>query len=110
MFVTMRSRLWKRSSEQVRSAASDETTGAELVTQGQFRDLLPYLRGTRGTTAVDVEREGPPPSPESEDQAHPWPSIPEEGSEQSIRTRSEPEPGASTSSVDHRDWDSQEGD
>ena len=66
----MRSRLWKCSSEQVRSATSDEITGAELVTHGQFRDLMLYLRGTRGATAVDVEKEGPPP-PESEEQGSP---------------------------------------
>ena len=62
VFVTMRSRLCKCSVEQVRSATSDEVMGAELVTKGQFHDLLLYLKGTRGVSAIDLEKEGAPPS------------------------------------------------
>ena len=46
VYVSMRARLWRCATEQVRSATSEEILGAELVDKGQFRDLLLYLRGS----------------------------------------------------------------
>eukprot|EP00971_Amphidinium_carterae_P037357 734344-Amphidinium_carterae.5 len=60
----MRSRLWRCNVDQLRNAAAEEMLGAELVQQGQLRDLVLHLHSTRGTSAVDVAADGPPPTEE----------------------------------------------
>eukprot|EP00971_Amphidinium_carterae_P186926 3710393-Amphidinium_carterae.3 len=62
VWVSMRSRLWRCNVDQLRNAASEEMLGAELVQQGQLKDLLLHLHSTRGGSAVDVASEGPPPT------------------------------------------------
>eukprot|EP00971_Amphidinium_carterae_P337510 6474353-Amphidinium_carterae.1 len=65
VWVSMRSRLWRCNVDQVRNAAAEEMLGAELVQQGQLKDLVLHLHSTRGASAVDVASEGPPPPDES---------------------------------------------
>ena len=60
VYVAMRSRLWKCNSDQLRPASSTEELAMEVVTSGQYRDLLQQMQGQR-TGAIDVAREGTPP-------------------------------------------------
>ena len=93
VFVSMRSRLWKCNSDQLRAATHYEALGASLTSVAEIRDLLDQ-GGRARCGAVDVASEGPPPSeaeclpvPSSADRSIPsttvarMPTIPEESSQ-----------------------------
>ena len=65
--VMMGVKLWKASPAQVRHAALDETSGAELLIRSGASDELRRalsMRGPRGFQQVDITGEGAPaPSP-----------------------------------------------
>ena len=61
VWISMRSRIWKCSSDQLRSASSAESIGAELMGSSELEDILTQTRAKRAG-AVDVESEGSPPS------------------------------------------------
>eukprot|EP00435_Cladocopium_sp_Y103_P035246 s245_g9.t1 len=61
VYVAMRSRLWKCSSDQLRPVSSTEELAMQVVTSEQYKDLLQQMRGQR-VGAVDVAREGAPPA------------------------------------------------
>ena len=67
VWVAMRSRIWKCSSDQLRPANEAETLGAELMTEKGLEQSLKDTKGQRAT-AIDVASEGPPP-PEAIDEA-----------------------------------------
>lgn len=90
VYVSMRSRLWKCNSDQLRAATHYEALGASLTEVAELKDLLLQGRQSR-CGAVDVASEGSPPSeaenmpvPSSPDRTVPsvlvprMPSIPEE--------------------------------
>jgi len=60
VWVSMRSRVWKCSSDQLRPANYSESLGAELMDSQELSDVLENIKGKRAT-AVDVASEGPPP-------------------------------------------------
>ena len=60
VYVSMRARLWKCSSEQLRAATHYESLGASLSESSKLRDVLQQGRLVR-CGAVDVAAEGPPP-------------------------------------------------
>ena len=90
VYVSMRSRLWKCNSDQLRAASHYESVGAALADTPEMRDILQQSRQGR-CGAVDVASEGSPPDG-AEDQgvpdfnsrgsvasaATPLPTIPEE--------------------------------
>ena len=59
VWVSLRSRLLKCNSDQLRSATHDESIGAELSRSGDIQELLKQTSGHRAG-AVDVSKEGPP--------------------------------------------------
>ena len=59
VYVAMRSRLWKRNSDQLRPATPTEELGMQVLSSEQYRDLLQQMQSQR-TGAVDVAREGAP--------------------------------------------------
>eukprot|EP00435_Cladocopium_sp_Y103_P074255 s37_g47.t1 len=59
VWVSMRSRIWKCSSDQLRAASHLESLGAELVGSEALRDILTQVK-SKQAGAVDVESEGPP--------------------------------------------------
>ena len=62
VWVAMRSRLWKCSSLQVRSATRAESLGAELLDEVAFKELQQDLKDPgKRVGATDVESEGTPP-------------------------------------------------
>ena len=61
VWVSMRSRIWKCSSDQLRAANHMESLGAELIGNEELSDVLEQVKGKRAG-AVDVESEGTPPS------------------------------------------------
>ena len=67
VWVGMRSRLWKCSSEQIRLATSTEAMGAELVSQGGMGSLIQQVARGGHNSGVDVAREGSPPENAWED-------------------------------------------
>ena len=94
VYVSMRSRLWKCNSDQLRAATHHEALGASLTEVAELKDLLLQGRQSR-CGAVDVAAEGSPPSeaenmpvPSSPDRTVPsvlvprMPSIPEEDPDQ----------------------------
>ena len=60
VWVSMRSRLWKCSSDQLRPATYSESIGAELMDSEELEPILSMVKSKRAT-AVDVASEGPPP-------------------------------------------------
>jgi hypothetical protein len=46
VYVAMRIRLWKCNSNQLRPANSTEELAMEVVTSGQYRDLLQQMQGS----------------------------------------------------------------
>ena len=60
VWVSMRSRLLKCNSDQLRQANHKEAVGAELQRSGEIRDLLLQSKAHRAG-AVDVSKEGTPP-------------------------------------------------
>ena len=61
VYVSMRSRLWKCSSDQLRPALRTEVLGAALSHDAGLEDLLTQVTSNRRAAAVNVEIEGPPP-------------------------------------------------
>ena len=61
VYVSMRSRLLKCNSDQLRPASHEESVGAELLRSGELSDLSSQISSHRAG-AVDVAREGSPPS------------------------------------------------
>ena len=60
VWVSMRARLWKCSSDQIRPASRDEAIGAELGRAEEFQQLIMQGQSAKAG-AVDVSAEGPPP-------------------------------------------------
>ena len=60
VYVSMRSRLWKCSSDQLRPALRTEVLGAALSHDAGLEDLLTQVTSNRRAAAVNVEIEGPP--------------------------------------------------
>ena len=60
VWVSMRARLLKCNSDQIRSATHEESIGAELLKEGHIKDLVSQTSSHRAG-AVDVASEGPPP-------------------------------------------------
>lgn len=69
VWVSMRSRIWKCSSDQLRPANQAETIGAEMMDAQELKDILTQVKGKRAA-AIDVQSEGPPPQ-EHWDHHHP---------------------------------------
>ena len=67
VWVSMRARLLKCNSDQLRPASSHETLGAELARAGELAEVIQQTRAGK-TGAVDVAREGSPPSDAWDDQ------------------------------------------
>ena len=61
VWISMRSRIWKCCSDQLRPANHIEPLGAELIGSKDLADVLEQSKGKRAG-AVDVASEGPPPS------------------------------------------------
>ena len=59
MWVSMRARLWKRNSDQLRPATHHESIGADMARSGELQDLITQGRSTKAG-AVDVTAEGTP--------------------------------------------------
>ena len=68
VWVSMRSRLLKCNSDQLRPASHEESLGAELLKSGEIQDLTSQLSSHRAG-AVDVAKEGTPPE-------EAWDSVP----------------------------------
>ena len=66
VWVSMRSRLLKCNSDQLRPATSHETIGAELARAGELSEVIQQTRAGK-TGAIDVAREGSPPDEAIED-------------------------------------------
>ena len=60
VYVGMRTRLWRCSSDQLRPALPSEVLGRELATDPGLSTLLRQVLGGVHAGAVDVAREGPP--------------------------------------------------
>ena len=75
VWVSMRARLWKCNSDQLRPATHYESVGAELARAGELQEVIEQVRGSRAG-AVDVSVEGTPPS---EANSHEWVPPPENG-------------------------------
>eukprot|EP00959_Pyramimonas_sp_CCMP1952_P456989 9474089-Pyramimonas_sp.AAC.1 len=60
-WVSMRSRLWKCASEQLRPATGPEARGAELLSDPGVSELVRQVQSGTQRAGVDVAREGPPP-------------------------------------------------
>lgn len=73
VWVSTRARLLKCNSDQLRPASSHETLGAELARAGELAEVIQQTRAGK-TGAVDVAREGSPPSDAWDDQG---PSVSE---------------------------------
>eukprot|EP00971_Amphidinium_carterae_P186679 3705641-Amphidinium_carterae.2 len=71
VWIAMRSRLWRCNSDQVRNAAAAETLGTEMVSAGQFRELMSHIRTSHGASALDVSKEGAPPHGSEPDEIRP---------------------------------------
>jgi len=61
VWVAMRARLWKCSSEQVRLASHPEALGAELLDDKALEPILRAVSRGDYTSGVNVAREAPPP-------------------------------------------------
>ena len=59
VWVSMRARLWKRNSDQLRPATHHESIGADMARSGELQDLITQGRSTKAG-AVDVTAEGTP--------------------------------------------------
>ena len=66
VWVAMRSRIWKCSSDQLRPANDAEALGAEMLNSGELQAILQNTKSKRAS-AIDVGAEGSPP-PEAFDQ------------------------------------------
>eukprot|EP00435_Cladocopium_sp_Y103_P028304 s1227_g7.t1 len=66
VWVAMRSRVWKCSSDQLRPANDAESLGAEMLDSGELQ-AIPQNTKSKRASAIDVGAEGPPP-PEAFDQ------------------------------------------
>jgi len=62
VWVAMRSRLWKCSSEQVRLATHPEALGAELLDDVALEPVLRAAAQRGYSSGINVAREGPPPA------------------------------------------------
>ncbi len=60
VWVSMRARLWKCNSDQLRPATHYESVGAELARAGELQEVVEQVRSSRAG-AVDVAKEGTPP-------------------------------------------------
>ena len=60
VWVGMRSRLWKCSSDQLRTALKSELLGESIAQDAGLKEILLEVRSGRRSSAVDVAREGPP--------------------------------------------------
>ena len=69
IYVGMRSRLWRCTSEQLRPALPSEILGKDLASDPALASLLRKVISGSRTGAVDVTKEGPPP-----DSAH-WEQV-----------------------------------
>ena len=63
VWVSMRARLWKCNSDQLRAASHHESLGAELSRAGELQEIVQQTRASRAG-AIDITKE---PSPEIED-------------------------------------------
>ena len=61
VWVSMRARLWKCNSDQLRAATHYEAVGADLARAGELQEVIEQVRGPRAG-AVDVSLEGSPPA------------------------------------------------
>ena len=61
VWVSMRSRLLKCNSDQLRAATHYEAMGAEISKRGDLEEILQQVLSNR-TGAIDVAREGTPPA------------------------------------------------
>ena len=59
VWVSMRARLWKCNSDQLRPATHHESIGADMARSGELQDLIAQGRSTKAG-AVDVTTEGTP--------------------------------------------------
>ena len=74
VWVSMRSRLLKCSSDQLRPATHFESLGADLSQTGEIQELLQQVRSSRAG-AVDVQSEGTPPQEAFDEQVPLRPGI-----------------------------------
>ena len=70
LWVSMRARLWKCNSDQLRPASHHESIGADMARAGELQELTKQGRSSKAG-AVDVSSEGPPPE---DVELHPVPS------------------------------------
>ncbi|CAE6937198.1 unnamed protein product [Symbiodinium sp. CCMP2456] len=61
IWVAMRTRLWRCTSEQLRPAFPSEVLGSQLSSDPSLSDLLRKVTANTRAGAVDVAKEGPPP-------------------------------------------------
>ncbi|CAE7917463.1 unnamed protein product, partial [Symbiodinium sp. KB8] len=61
VWVAMRTRLWRCTSEQLRPAFPSEVLGSHLSSDPELAELLRKVTSNTRAGAVDVAREGPPP-------------------------------------------------
>ena len=61
VWVAIRNRIWECSREQVRAATNAESLGAEILKDLDLQSLVQGIYRTSGGSAVEVDREGPPP-------------------------------------------------
>ncbi len=64
VWVSMRSRLWKCNSDQLRPATHYESVGADIAHSDELRDIMSQAESSR-TGAIDVSRDGAPPAEET---------------------------------------------
>ena len=62
VWVAMRTRLWRCSAEQLRPAFPSEVLGSQLSSDPELGELLRKVTSSTRAGAVDVVREGPPPT------------------------------------------------
>lgn len=89
VWVSMRARIWKCSSDQLRAASHLETLGAELTKVQGLEDILTQTR-SKQAGAVDVAAEGPP-----DDEAWGQPAVPEHESQPVLQPSEDVKPQAS---------------
>ncbi|CAK9083538.1 Retrovirus-related Pol polyprotein from transposon RE2 (Retro element 2) (AtRE2) [Includes: Protease RE2 [Durusdinium trenchii] len=73
VWVSMRARLWKCNSDQLRPASHFESIGAEMARSGELQELVKQGRSSKAG-AVDVTLEGTPP-PDEEQQLVPTTEV-----------------------------------
>ena len=81
VWVSLRSRLLKCNSDQLRAASHEEAVGAELHRSGELKELVSQTSSHRAS-AVDVSADGPPP-PEAIDY---HPVVLDQGAPELLRT------------------------